>query len=189
MRRPTMVAVLVCAVALAGCAGDGGAAPERCVPGVDGLDGVLVRFDTTLGAFTVCTAARHAPSTVRNFLEYVDTGYYVGLTFHRVSPGFVVQGGGFEADYETRHAERPPIRLEATPRQPNVKWSLSMARTSDPHSATSEFFINLEDNTNLDPTGPNTGYAVFAHVVEGFGTIEAMTKVEPGPSFSAGGFY
>lgn len=160
-------------------------------------DGVQVRFTleladanrTPFGSFVVEMDAEHTPKTVANFLAYVDSGYFVNLTFHRVAPGFVVQGGGFESDYRTRHQAMAPIPLEATSAKPNKQWTLSMARTGDPNSATSEFFVNLVDNPNLDPTGPNTGYAVFAHVVDGFDTITKMTSVERGQSFSAGGFY
>jgi cyclophilin family peptidyl-prolyl cis-trans isomerase len=151
-------------------------------------DGVKVRFETTLGNFTVQMQAVHAPKTVANFLQYVDDHYYDNLTFHRVAPEFLVQGGGYEADYRTRHHERPPIPLEATSAQHNVQWSLAMQRRGA-NTATSEFFINLADNPPLDSVGPGTGFAVFGKVVDGFGTITAMTRVEPGPSISAGGFY
>ena len=101
-----------------------------------------------------------------------------------------VQGGGFLADHRTQKPTRDPIPLEASAQEPNVKWSLSMARTSMPDTATSQFFINLENNTQLDPVGPGTGYTVFAHLVDGHATIEAMTKVPEGRSFGrAGGYY
>ena len=167
-----------------------------------GGDGVKVEFvieeqdasgaRTPFGSFVMQTDAEHAPKTVENFLAYVDSGYYVNLTIHRVAPGFVVQGGGYESDYKTRHSARPPIPLEATTEERNVQWSWSMARTSAPDSATSEFFINLQDNPSLDPTGPNTGYAVFGHTVSGQETITKMTnqnEVPKGTSFGAGGHY
>jgi len=175
--RTLALALPLLLVGVAGCTEDAGG------------DGVKVEFTTTLGKFVMETDAEHAPKTVENFLAYVDSGYYVNLTIHRVAPNFVVQGGGYESDYKTRHEARDPIPLEATAEEPNVKWSWSMARTSDPNSATSEFFINLKDNAALDPSGPNTGYAVFGHTVSGFDVIENMTKVEAGQSFGAGGFY
>lgn len=187
MRITLLTASALFVVLFAGCTSDDGASN----------DGVRVRFDlqladgnrTAFGSFTVETDAEKTPKTVANFLAYVDSGYYEGLTFHRVAPGFVVQGGGFEADYKTRHTARDPIPLEATVDKPNLKGTLSMARTNQPGSATSEFFVNLANNKNLDATGPNTGYAVFAHVVDGAATITNMTKVAPGASFAAGGFY
>ena len=143
--------------------------------------------DTPFGSFVVRLRPDVAPLTVENFLAYVDSGYYVDLTIHRVAPGFVVQGGGYEADYRTRHTARDPIPLEAE--APNLQWTVAMARTSDPASATSEFFVNLQDNPSLDPRGPDSGYAVFADVYTGHDTIQAMVGVEPGQQFGAGGFY
>ncbi len=186
MRILLVAALLASSLALAGCS-----------DGDSSADGVKVEFvleladgnHTSFGSFVMQTDAEHAPKTVENFLAYVDSGYYVGLTIHRVAPNFVVQGGGYEADYKTRHTARDPIPLEATLEERNVQWSWSMARTSAPDSATSEFFINLQDNTNLDPTGPNTGYAVFGHTISGLETVEKMTTVEAGQSFGAGGFY
>lgn len=185
MHAKTLLALaLLATTALAGCTGE---------------SGVEVRFETNLGAFTVETLPEHAPVTVENFLAYVDEGFYDNLTFHRVSPGFVVQGGGFtyvDGDYEKVPPTRDPIVNEATIEEPNVQWSLSMARTPAPDSATSEFFVNLEDNTDCldaergrcDPSG--VGYAVFAKVTSGFDTIEAMLDVPAGESFgSAGGYY
>lgn len=152
-------------------------------------DGVKVRIETTLGNFTVETDAETTPETVKNFLQYVDDGFYACTTIHRVAPGFVIQGGGFRSDYKTHKETRDPIVLEATPAKKNLQWTLSMARTSAANSATSEFFVNLANNANLDSTGPGTGYAVFAHVTEGQDVIEKITQVKAGKSFSAGGFY
>jgi cyclophilin family peptidyl-prolyl cis-trans isomerase len=179
-------ALIFLAAGLAGCSGSKLA-----------NDGVQVEFTlrladankTAFGSFVVQTDAAHTPKTVANFLAYVDSGYYSNLTFHRVAPKFVVQGGGYEADYRTRHHELAPIPLEANATKLNKQWTLSMARTNEPNSATSEFFINLENNTNLDAKGAGTGYAVFGHVVSGFDTITKMTTVTAGQSFGAGGFY
>jgi peptidyl-prolyl cis-trans isomerase A (cyclophilin A) len=183
-----LAAALLLVTVLAGCAEP--ATTSTSSGTLDAAnDGVRVLFVTSLGNFTVQMMAAHAPQTVANFLAYVDSHYFEKLTFHRIAPGFVVQGGGYESDYKTRHTARAPIPLEATGAEPNKQWTLSMARTGDPNSATSEFFVNLQDNKNLDPTGPNTGYAVFGKVVSGFDTITAMTKVEAGASFGAGGFY
>lgn len=178
MMRTVAVLALLLTTTLAGCAGN---------------ESVEVRFETNLGEFTVKTLPEHAPITVENFLRYVDEGYYDNLTFHRVAPGFVVQGGGFtysNGSYEYVPPPFDPIQNEATLEQPNDQWTLSMARTNDPHSATSQFFVNLDDNANLDPNSRSAGYAVFAEVTSGFDTIEAMLDVPAGESFgSAGGYY
>lgn len=174
MKQMLLVAVLA-TVALAGCTSTD-ENPE-------------VRFETSLGAFTVELWPDVAPVTVENFLRYVDEGHYTDLTFHRIAPDFVVQGGGFLADHQTLRETNPPIVNEARADVPNDKWTLSMARTTAPDSATSQFFINLKDNAALDKSGGSAGYAVFGKVISGFDTVEAMTKVEAGQSFGAGGFY
>lgn len=148
-----------------------------------------VRFETTMGDFTIELWPDEAPKTVENFLRYVNEGHYDGLTFHRIAPGFVVQGGGYLPDHETLRPTAPPIENEAKESVPNEKWTLSMARTPDPDSATSQFFINLDDNENLDKTASSAGYAVFGKVISGTEVIEAMTAVEKGESFGAGGFF
>lgn len=175
--------------------GDALCAPynDKRVPGAPEAagaeDAVQVRFETTMGNFTVETDVESTPATVKNFLQYVDDGFYACTTIHRVAPGFVIQGGGYLSDHQTHKPTRAPIPLEATADKKNLKWTLSMARTGEPNSATSEFFINLADNKNLDATGAGTGYAVFAHVVDGQATVDAITKAKPGRSFGAGGFY
>lgn len=182
MRPLAVVATLAAAAALAGCTAD---------------ESVEVRFETNLGDFTVKTLPEHAPITVDNFLQYVDDGFYDGTTFHRVAPGFVVQGGGFIWDQEADGGNgsyalkdtRAPIVNEATTQQPNSQWTLSMARTNAPDSATSQFFVNLVDNGALDPNAQSAGYAVFAEVVSGFDNVTAMTQVTPGQAFGAGGFW
>ncbi len=149
-----------------------------------------VLFETSLGDFVVELWPDKAPRTVENFLQYVDDGFYDGLTFHRIFPGFVVQGGGYEPDHETLRTPRGPIANEAKLDVPNEKWTLSMARLTAPDTATSQFFINLDDNPSLDKTSSAPGYAVFGKVITGRDTIEAMTKVTPGRSFGqAGGYF
>jgi cyclophilin family peptidyl-prolyl cis-trans isomerase len=140
----------------------------------------MVIFKTTLGSFKVELYPKEAPITVKNFLNYVDKKYYDGTIFHRVIPGFVIQGGGF--DKEMMHkATEPPIKNEATNGLKNLKGTLSMARTPDIGSATSQFFVNLIDNAPLDHTGETPsayGYAVFAKVVEGWPVIEKTAAVK-----------
>ena len=140
----------------------------------------MVRFETTLGAFTIDLFESDAPITVKNFLDYVDAGHFDGTVFHRVIPGFMVQGGGMTEDMRQKPT-RSPIKNEATNGLKNRRGMLSMARTNDPDSATSQFFINLVDNAFLDPSPRNgAGYAVFGCVTEGMSVVDAMAKVKTG---------
>ena len=139
----------------------------------------MIRFETSLGAFTIDLFEKDAPVTVQNFLDYVDAGHFDGTVFHRVIPGFVVQGGGMTEDMKQR-STRAPIKNEADNGVKNRRGTLSMARTNDPHSATSQFFINLVDNAFLDPGRGGAGYAVFGHVVEGMDVVDKMAAVKTG---------
>ena len=140
----------------------------------------MVRFETTLGEFTIDLFESDAPITVKNFLDYVDAGHFDGTVFHRVIPGFVVQGGGMTEDMRQKPT-RTPIKNEAANGLKNRRGMLSMARTNDPDSATSQFFINLVDNAFLDPSPRNgAGYAVFGCVTEGMSVVDAMAKVKTG---------
>jgi len=142
----------------------------------------MVKMTTTLGVIEIEVLEKEAPETARNFLEYVKSGFYDGLIFHRVIPGFVIQGGGFAPGM--RHKDtRAPIRNEADNGLKNERGTLSMARTSDPNSATSQFFINLKDNAFLDHTGKTAsgwGYAVYARVVNGMDVVDAIARVATG---------
>ena len=144
----------------------------------------VVTFETTMGPIVIELFEEDAPITTKNFLDYAYSGFYDGTLFHRVIPGFVIQGGGLETGMKDKSGN-PPIENEANYGQKNLKWSLSMARTSDPHSATSQFFINLENNSSLDHTSETPqgwGYAVFGTVSEGFETVEAIAAVATGGS-------
>lgn len=148
----------------------------------DTIDSNRVRFETSLGAFTVELDPDAAPITVSNFLRYVDDGFYDGddgegaTIFHRVIDGFVVQGGGFTET--TQKATLAPIYLESDNGLSNLRGTIAMARTSIPDSATSQFYVNLVHNTSLDyQNANNLGYAVFGQVVEGMGTIDAIADV------------
>ena len=144
----------------------------------------VVTFETTMGSIVIELFEDDAPITTKNFLDYANSGFYDGTLFHRVIPGFVIQGGGLETGMKNKSGN-PPIENEANNGQKNLKWSLSMARTSDPHSATSQFFINLENNSSLDHTAETPqgwGYAVFGTVIEGFETVEAIAAVATGGS-------
>jgi len=140
----------------------------------------MVRFETSLGDFLLELFPAEAPVTVENFLQYVDDGHFEGTVFHRVIPGFVIQGGGMTEDMSQK-ATRAPIANEATNGLRNLRGTLSMARTNDVNSATSQFFVNLVDNAFLDHQGPrNYGYAVFAKVVEGMDVVDKIAAVQTG---------
>ncbi len=145
-----------------------------------------VEVKTNRGTFVIELYADKAPKTVANFLEYVKDGFFKGTVFHRVVPGFVIQGGGFDADLRQR-PNRAPIENEAANGLRNERGTLSMARTRDPQSATSQFFVNLVDNVALDyrsATPSGYGYAVFAKVVKGMDVIDAIGAA---PTQFAGG--
>ena len=142
----------------------------------------MLKFHTTMGDFTIQLNHEKAPATAENFLQYAKDGYFNGTLFHRIIPGFMVQGGGLEPGMVDKHkGHREPIQNEADNGLKNVRGSVAMARTMDPHSATSQFFINLVDNSFLDhksQTPQGWGYAVFGEVVEGMDVIDKMAKVE-----------
>ena len=148
-------------------------------PALDQWTCDMIRFDTTLGSFTVDLFEKDAPVTTQNFLEYVDSGHFTDTVFHRVIPGFVIQGGGMTADMRQK-STRAPIRNEADNGVKNRRGSLSMARTNDPNSATSQFFVNLVDNTSLDQGRGSAGYAVFGCVVAGMDVIDQIARVKTG---------
>ena len=139
----------------------------------------MIRFETTLGVFTIELFENEAPLSAQNFFDYVDAGHFEDTVFHRVIPGFVIQGGGLTTDMKQK-ATRAPIRNEANNGLKNRRGTLSMARTNDPHSATSQFFVNLVDNVSLDPGRGGAGYAVFGHVTEGMSVVDAIAKVKTG---------
>ncbi|MGE4659279.1 MAG: peptidylprolyl isomerase [Arenicellales bacterium] len=142
----------------------------------------MVEMTTSKGVITLELDAKSAPVTVANFLEYVKSGHYDGTIFHRVIPGFVIQGGGMESGMREK-ATRTPIENEADNGLKNLTGTICMARTNDPHSATSQFFINLKDNSFLDHTEKSTsgwGYAVFGRVTSGMDVVEAIAAVQTG---------
>lgn len=144
----------------------------------------MIRFTTDLGSFDLELDAKAAPKTVANFERYVKEGFYNGTLFHRVIDGFMIQGGGFEAGMQHKEGHAP-IENEAMNGLKNDKYTIAMARTSDPHSATSQFFINVSDNDFLNhtvPSGQGWGYAVFGRVVKGFDVIDRIAKVKTGSS-------
>jgi peptidyl-prolyl cis-trans isomerase B (cyclophilin B) len=147
----------------------------------------MVKLHTNHGDITLELDDAKAPETVKNFLEYVSSGFYDGTIFHRVIDGFMIQGGGFEPGMKKKDT-RGPIKNEAANGLKNDAYTIAMARTSDPQSATAQFFINVKDNDFLNYTSPDArgyGYAVFGKVVEGKETVDAIRKVKTGNS---GGF-
>jgi peptidyl-prolyl cis-trans isomerase A (cyclophilin A) len=142
--------------------------------------GPQVEIKTSLGTMTVELHPDKAPKTVENFLQYVKDGFFNGTVFHRVIPGFMIQGGGMTTDMKEK-ATRPPIQNEAKNGLRNLPGTLAMARTPDPHSASAQFFINLKHNDFLDyPSRDGWGYAVFGKVVQGFDVAEKIAKVQTG---------
>ncbi|EDX89382.1 MULTISPECIES: peptidylprolyl isomerase [unclassified Alcanivorax] len=138
----------------------------------------VVRLDTTAGPVTIELYEDKAPKSVANFLQYVDSGFYNGTQFHRVISGFMIQGGGFDQSGQ-RKATREPIQNEADNGLKNKRGTLAMARTSNPHSATAQFFVNLVDNRNLDFTGKSTrgwGYTVFGAVTDGMNVVDNIAR-------------
>jgi peptidyl-prolyl cis-trans isomerase B (cyclophilin B) len=141
-----------------------------------------VRFETSMGSILIELFEAECPVTTANFLEYVRSGFYDGTIFHRVIPNFVVQGGGMLPGLKEKET-RAPIANEASKAPSNVRGTLAMARTSDPDSATSQFYINLANNRSLDYTGPSprgAGYCAFGKVVEGMEIVDAMAAVPTG---------
>jgi len=138
-----------------------------------------VSLSTTRGDLTIELFAREAPATVENFLAYVDDGFFDGTVFHRVISGFMIQGGGMDADLRPK-ATRAAIKNEADNGLKNTRGTLAMARTSDVNSATAQFFINLADNAFLDHGTRDFGYAVFGRVTGGMEVVDAIAKVKTG---------
>ena len=158
-------AVLACATSLA-------AAQTTAKP--------QVKFSTNLGDFVVELEPAKAPQTVENFLQYVSDKHYEGTVFHRVIDGFMVQGGGFTADMQQKPT-RAPIPLEAKNGLKNDRYTIAMARTGNPNSATSQFYINVANNDMLNAPNPDGyGYAVFGKVVQGQATIDKIRTVPTG---------
>ncbi len=142
----------------------------------------MIRLTTNLGTIDIELDFEKAPVTAANFEEYVKAGHFDGLLFHRVIPGFMIQGGGYTSGLKER-ATRDPIKNEANNGLKNDKYTIAMARTNDPHSATSQFFINVADNDFLNFTSETSrgwGYAVFGKVVAGTEVVDAIARVRTG---------
>jgi len=155
-----------------------------------GASAQVVKLQTTEGDIRIELNAEKAPKTVANFLQYVKSGHYNGVVFHRVIDGFMIQTGGYDAKLAQRPNQmlqprptKPPIPLESHNGLSNVRGSVAMARTNDPNSATAQFFINVNDNLALDgqPDNPATGYAVFGQVVEGMDVVDKIRTAPVSP--------
>jgi len=139
----------------------------------------MLQFKTSKGTFTVQLFDKQAPVSVENFLKYAEEGFFDGTIFHRVIAGFMIQGGGFTPDMQNKRGHAP-IQNEATNGLKNKRGTLSMARTNDINSATSQFFVNLADNDFLDHKAGNYGYAVFGRVDSGMDVVDAIAAVKTG---------
>lgn len=142
----------------------------------------MVKLHTNHGVITLQLDAEKAPNTVSNFLDYVNAGFYSNTIFHRVIDGFMIQGGGFEPGMKQK-AVNAPIKNEADNGLGNDLYTIAMARTSDPHSATAQFFINIKNNRFLNHTAPDSqgwGYCVFGKVIEGMDVVDAIKTVKTG---------
>lgn len=140
-----------------------------------------IRLETSMGDVVVELNRMRAPATSNNFLRYVMDGAYNGTIFHRVMPDFVVQGGGYDKDFNERNLH-PPVINESGNGLANDTGTIAMARFSDPHSATSQFYFNLDNNESLNPNSRNWGYTVFGSVLEGMDVLQAIAAVETGYS-------
>jgi peptidyl-prolyl cis-trans isomerase A (cyclophilin A) len=143
----------------------------------EGKKNPVVEMETSLGKFKIELFEKEAPISVKNFLDYVKSGYYAGTIFHRVIPGFMAQGGGLTASLQPKPGDRPAIKNEADNGLKNNRGTVAMARTGDPNSATSQFFVNVVDNKMLDRPNPDGfGYAVFGKVVEGMDVVDKIVN-------------
>jgi peptidyl-prolyl cis-trans isomerase A (cyclophilin A) len=161
------------------------AKPAKAADAAPAVANPKVLLHTSQGDITVELYPDKAPKTVDNFLQYVKDGYYDGTIFHRVIPSFMIQGGGWTKDLQ-RKRPRAPIHNEANNGLSNLRGTLAMARTADPHSAAAEFFINVVDNKRLDYVGDangatSWGYCVFGKVVDGMDTVDKIKSSETGP--------
>lgn len=142
----------------------------------------MIVIDTSMGKIKLALDQEATPETTKNFVEYVRDGFYNGTIFHRVISGFMIQGGGLDENMQ-QLAVKKPVKNEAKNAKPNKRGSIAMARTTDPHSATAQFFINLVDNNFLNFTAENTqgyGYCVFGEVTEGMDVVDSIARARTG---------
>ncbi len=180
---PTTLFIGALMLGMSGCgASEPGKQAVSTAPAAGQPANPRVLIETSKGNITVEVFPAQAPKSAENFINYVKTGYYDGLIFHRVIPGFMVQGGGMLPDMSEK-AEKTPIQNEADNGLKNLRGTLAMARTNEPHSASSQFFINVADNAFLNHRGKSPegwGYAVFGQVVDGMDVVDAIVAVPRG---------
>lgn len=134
-------------------------------------------METSMGNIKIELFQKEAPVSVKNFLDYANSGYYAGTVFHRIIPGFMAQGGGLTAELQPKPGAKPPIKNEADNGLKNDRGTIAMARTSDPNSATSQFFINVVNNNSLNrPSFDGYGYAVFGKVIDGMDIVDKIVS-------------
>lgn len=170
----TITTTLLASLALIGNANEGKEQQETQIAA-----NPQVLIETNMGSIKVALYSKKTPITVTNFLSYVDDGFYAETVFHRVIPDFMIQGGGFQQGM-IQKAVKAPIKNEAQSFIPNKRGSISMARTNDPDSATAQFFINLKNNSFLNKSGAQAGYAVFGEVTEGMDIVDKIASVQTG---------
>ena len=185
MFRNALMSMILASTAFVASAQDAAkAAPKAETAPTTTATETKVRLNTNMGPIVIELDAAKAPKSVENFLQYVKDKHYDGTVFHRVIAGFMIQGGGFTAEL-TQKPARAPVPNEANNGLSNVRGTIAMARTNDPDSATSQFFINVVDNKNLDhvskDSGYTWGYAVFGKVVSGMEVVDAIRNVATGP--------
>jgi cyclophilin family peptidyl-prolyl cis-trans isomerase len=176
-------AMMLALTASVGFAADENAAEKPADQATSGDKMSTILIETTKGNIKIELDAKAAPKTVENILAYVNEGFYNGTIFHRVIPGFMVQGGGMNETMQEKADKRPPVKNEANNGLKNDRGTLAMARTNDPHSASSQFFINVSNNDFLNfrsETPQGWGYAVFGKVVEGMDVVDDIVKVKTG---------
>jgi peptidyl-prolyl cis-trans isomerase A (cyclophilin A) len=186
MTKTLQFAALVCVVAAAlACTADQTKPAPAARPPAAEVKTVAVLIETTMGNMKAELYPDKAPKTVENFLVYVNADFYTDTIFHRVIPGFMIQGGGLTKDMQEK-PKRAPIPLESRNGLKNVRGAIAMARTSDPNSATAQFFINVKDNPDLDyPKPDGHGYAVFGKVIEG---MDVADKIVAAPTTTRSGY-
>ena len=169
---PRLLTLLAIVAAPLACAQEGGGNEVPLFP--------VVKVETSHGDFTLTLDGQRAPLTVVNFMKYVQSGHYEGTIFHRVIPGFMAQAGGYDAEFEEKETLTPVFNESGNGRT-NRRGTIAMARTSDPHSGTSQFYINLVNNDALNPNPRRWGYCVFGEVTEGMETLDAIAEIPTGP--------
>ena len=157
-------------------------APVKTEINLDSGDYVCARMQTTMGDIDLALDSKHAPLSTKNFMDYVHANFYSGTVFHRVIDGFMIQGGGWTTDLNRKDTNEPVLN-EADNGLKNRRGTIALARTMEPHSATSQFFINVSDNNNLDHQSKTTrgwGYAVFGQVINGMDVVDKIKQVPTG---------